>query len=321
MNNLAPIVLFVYNRPWHTEQTLLALKSNKLAESSKLYIYCDGVKADATTDQKNTINQVRNIVKSQQWCGEVQIIESAENRGLANSIKNGVTEIIEKYGRVIVMEDDLLTSNSFLIYMNSALDYYEKRNSVFSITGYNVPEQKMDIPIDYPYDVYASSRNGSWGWATWLDRWHQVDWNVKSYATMINNPYMQKAFNRGGDDMFEMLTDQQSGKLNIWSIQFTVAHFVNHAVAIVPTKSYVDNIGLDGSGDNSGVNYGLRNSNLSTIEDIRFLDILYEDERLINAFYNVNCRQKRPLWQKIINRLFRIIGLKSPYVIKKKIYC
>lgn len=319
--SLSPIVLFVYNRPWHTSQTLYALMQNHLAEQSTLYIYCDGAKQDASEASLQDIQAVHDIVRDKQWCNEVIIVEAEENKGLAASIRNGVTEVINKHGRVIVMEDDLITSPAFLSYMNKALSYYENRKSVFSISGYNLPSNIMQIPPDYNYDVYVSLRNGSWGWASWQDRWSQIDWDVQHYPTMLADKNMQQSFNRGGDDIFEMLQQQQSGKLKIWSIQFTLAHFVNHAVSIVPTVSYVDNLGLDGTGENCSINPTYRNNNLCTNEEVKFIDILYEDKRVINAFYSVNCNVKRPLWQKITNRISRTLGRGNVFVIKKKIYC
>lgn len=319
--NLSPIVLFVYNRPLHTEKTLKALMNNKWADESILYIYSDGPKTNANKETLEKIDNVRRIIHSEKWCKEVVIRESASNKGLANSIKNGVTEVVEKYGKVIVIEDDLFTSTAFLVYMNQCLNYYENRKGVFSISAYNLPSEKMAFPKDYDYDVYVSTRNGSWGWATWKDRWKQVDWKVNAYQTMLQNPEIQYAFNKGGDDMFPMLRDQQSGKLNIWSIQFTVAHFVNHAVSIVPVVSYVDNVGLDGSGENCSPSDSLRNIELNQNEELKFLDILYEDKRIINAFYSANCQIKRPLWQKMINRISRMLGMGNVFVIKKKIYC
>ena len=319
-SQLSPIVLFVYNRPLHTEITLNTLKNNKLAGESILYIYCDGLKENASLETTAQVSEVRKVVKEQQWCKKVIIIESEQNKGLAESIKNGVSEVVEKYGKVIVMEDDLITSPFFLTYMNKALHYYEKKKSVFSISGYNLPATKMAIPEDYEYDVYVSLRNGSWGWATWSDRWNQVDWSVSNFKVISKNLPMQDAFNRRGDDVYPMLQSQQSGKLNIWSIQFTMAHFENHAISIVPTVSYVDNIGLDGTGENCSPNLSLRNKNLCENEEIKFLDILYEDKRIINAFYSANCSLKRPLWQKIINRVYRILGEQNPFVIKKYIY-
>ena len=318
---LSPIVLFVYNRPFHTERTLNQLQSNKLASESTLYIYCDGAKEDANDETIQKINEVRRIVFEKRWCKEVVVFESEMNKGLALSIKTGVSEVIEKHGKVIVMEDDLFTSPLFLTFMNKSLDYYRNRKSVFSIGGYNMPSTIMKIPEDYEYDVYVCLRNESWGWATWVDRWNQIDWNVSNYQTMLKSRQLQEAFNRGGDDVFEMLQAQQTGKLDIWSIQFTMAHFINHAVSIIPTVSYVDNLGLDGSGENCSKNDSLRNKRLNKNENFRFLDILYEDKRIINAFYNANCRKKRPIWQKMINKLSRLLGGNNVFVIKKKIYC
>lgn len=317
---LAPIVLFVYNRPDHTLKTLQALQCNTLASQSTLHIFADGPKENASATLLENINAVRTIIASEQWCGEVILHESSVNKGLYRSVRDGVTEIVEHAGRVIVMEDDLQTSPAFLSYMNHALEYYEGRKSVFSISGYNYPSSKMQIPDDYPYDTYVSLRNASWGWATWKDRWAQVDWDVTAYKKISTSSVLQKALNRMGDDEYEMLQMQQEGGLNIWSIQFTIAHFVNHAIAIYPTVSYVHNIGNDGSGENCGTTYSLDNNVLCTLEQPRLIDILCEDKRLINAFYNVNCRRKRPLWQKAINFFARKFGKKAPFMVKGKVY-
>lgn len=316
---LAPIVLFVYNRPDHTLKTLQALQRNTLAAQSTLHIFADGPKENASAELLNKINTVRNIISAEKWCNEVVLHEFPTNKGLYRSIREGVTEILEQYGRVIVMEDDLQTSSAFLTYMNQALNFYADRKSVFSITGYNYPNSKMSIPTDYQYDTYVSLRNGSWGWATWIDRWNQIDWDVKSYETIKNTPSIKEALNRMGDDEFEMLQMQQDGILNIWSIQFTIAHFINHAVAIIPCQSYVDNIGLDGTGENCGIQSSLQHSQLNQNENPKFVDIIYEDKRIINAFYNVNCRKRLPLWKRAINRLSRKLTGK-PAFFKGKVY-
>lgn len=316
---LAPIVLFVYNRPDHTLKTLQALQRNTLAAQSTLHIFADGPKENASAELLNKINTVRNIISAEKWCNEVVLHEFSTNKGLYRSIREGVTEILEQYGRVIVMEDDLQTSSAFLTYMNQALNFYADRKSVFSITGYNYPNSKMSIPTDYQYDTYVSLRNGSWGWATWIDRWNQIDWDVKSYETIKNAPSIKEALNRMGDDEFEMLQMQQDGILNIWSIQFTIAHFINHAVAIIPCQSYVDNIGLDGTGENCGVQSSLQHLQLNQNENPKFVDIIYEDKHIINAFYNVNCRKRLPLWKRAINRLSRKLTGK-PAFFKGKVY-
>src|ERR1700730_8509030 len=121
MQNLAPIVLFVYNRPEHTRRTLSYLQKNLLAEESRLYIFSDGPKAD---DDKAKVEQVRQLIKEVTGFKALKIINRKENLGLANSIISGVTQLVNEYGKVIVFEDDLLSSPYTLQYFNEALTRY-----------------------------------------------------------------------------------------------------------------------------------------------------------------------------------------------------
>lgn len=321
MNNLAPIIVFCYNRPWHIEQTLDALSSNELADQSILYIYCDGPKVDASEEQRQKITEVRQVVRKRQWCKDVYIVESEKNKGLANSVISGVTEVINRYNRVIVLEDDLITSPYFLTYMNHSLDFYENYESVFSIGGYNFPQTKMPIPDDYPYDNYVCLRSCSWGWSTWRNRWNKVNWTMEKFNISKTNSSMMHALNRLGDDFIPMMQMQQDGLIDSWSVRFGFEHFLHHSVAMIPCVSYVRNIGIDGSGTHCGNNAESYNIDLSLSKSTPILlDVLYEDSRIINAFYTCYSSIKRPLWQKMINFIARKFGKKAPFVIKKKVY-
>ena len=319
---LAPILVFAYNRPIHLSQTLTALSQNSLAKNSDLFIFCDGAKERATISQHNLIAETRRIAHSEKRFRTIHIIERDTNFGLARSIIEGVSMVIKQFNRVIVLEDDLLTSPFFLKYMNMALDYYEKRPGVMSISANRPPQSKMKIPADYEYDVFACLRSYSTGWATWEDRWNSVDWTLDYLDAFLRSPEQIKAFNRGGDDLTELLVLQRDGKIDSWAIRFGFAHFKEHCVAILPCISYVDNIGFDGTGRHSGISLTgeYRNDLSKSIENPRFLDIVYEDSRIINAFYNRFCRKKRPLWQRLINYCSRLIGFEAPFVIKRKIY-
>lgn len=319
---LAPVIVFAYNRPWHVEQTLEALSHNELADQSKLFIYCDGPKANATEEQIQKIDETRAVVRKKNWCNEVHIIEAEQNKGLANSIIDGVTDVINKHGKVIILEDDLISSPYFLYYMNSALDFYNKYPSVFSISANRPPLNKMKIPEDYKYDTFASLRNYSTGWATWKDRWNRVDWEMSKLDTILADVYLINAVNRGGDDLIDLIKMQREGKIDSWAVRFGLEHFVQHAVAILPCISYVDNIGFDGTGTHSGyVEDTYRNDLSKASSEVKFLDIIYQDSRIINAFYNAFTSKKRPIWQKAINYTFRKLGKKPPFIIKKKVYC
>lgn len=319
--NLAPIILFCYNRPWHVEQTLIALSKNKLADQSVLYIYCDGPKENAAEEQISKIKQVREVVRKEQWCKEVHIVESEKNKGLADSIIGGVTDVVNKYGSCIVLEDDLVSSPYFLKYMNKALNFYKTYPSVFSVSANRPPLSMMEIPDDYDFDVFVCLRSYSTGWATWKDRWDKIDWSMDLFDKYKTNKSIVDALNRLGDDFAPMMQMQEDGKIDSWAVRFGFMHFVHHAVAILPCNSYVTNIGFDGSGIHSGTVKNLYENDLTLCaKDPRLLDVIYEDKRMINSFYNVFTYKKRPLWQKGINFVARKLGFTTLFVIKKKVY-
>lgn len=319
--NLAPIILFCYNRPWHVEQTLIALSKNELANQSVLYIYCDGPKENATEEQINNIKKTREVVKKEKWCKEVHIIEAEKNKGLADSIIGGVTDVVNKYGSCIVLEDDLVSSPYFLKFMNNSLNFYKDYPSVFSVSANRPPLSKMQIPDDYQFDVFVCLRSYSTGWATWKDRWDRIDWSMDLFDKYKTNKSITEALSRLGDDFAPMMQMQEDGKIDSWAVRFGFMHFVHHAVAILPCNSYVTNIGFDGTGTHSGTVQSLYENDLSLCAVTpRMLDVIYEDKRIINAFYNVYTYTKRPLWKKIINRVRKLFGCKSSYLVKKRIY-
>ena len=141
MNALAPIIVFCYNRPDHLEQTLESLSCNELADQSILYIYCDGPKSDASDEMRQKIADVRLVARKRQWCKEVHVVEREENVGLMNNIVGAVTEIVNQYGRVIVLEDDMLTSPGTLRYFNDALELYKDEDKVMHIVSYMFPHR------------------------------------------------------------------------------------------------------------------------------------------------------------------------------------
>ena len=320
--DLSPIIIFSYDRPKHLQRTIDALAKNEFAAESDLFIYCDGAKPSASDVQINSILENRTIAKMAKGFKTVRVIDRDTNYGLARNIIEGVSEIIHKYGRVIVLEDDLLTSPFFLHYMNKALDFYQYRPGVMSISANRPPMSLMQIPSDYEYDVFVSLRSYSTGWGTWKDRWERVDWSMNYMEDFLIHPRQIEAFNRCGDDVTKMLTYQRDGKIDSWAIRFGFAHFKEHCVAILPCVPYVDNIGFDGTGRHSGVDLaGVYRNDLSlSVEEPRLLDLIYEDSRIINAFYNRFCLKKRPFWQKACNFMARLFRIKPPFVIKKKIY-
>ncbi len=245
MENLAPIVLFVYNRVSHTKKTVDALKKNELASNSHLIVFSDGAKSEI---EMNSVQDVREFIKTIKGFKSINIIERERNFGLAASVIEGINHVLNLYDRVIAIEDDVITATSFLNFINKSLEYYQQDKSIFSVSGYPYP---IEIPSLYNKDVFISYRASSWGWGTWKDRWEKVDWEVKDFSKFISDKKAQKFFNRAGEDSTAMLKAQMLGKIDSWAIRWGYSHFKNNAYCLLPIKPLCKNIGTDNSGTHS----------------------------------------------------------------------
>jgi len=297
----APIVLFVYNRFTHTCRTVEALRKNDLAAESDLFIFSDAWK---TPETEQSVRDVREYIRKIAGFKSVRVVERDRNWGLANSIIDGVTVVLNQYGRIIVLEDDLVTSPYFLEYMNAALDHYENDPKAFSIGAYNFPVKTMPIPSHYPWDTYASFRCCSWGWATWGDRWKRIDWGMADYNTFARDRTAQELFNRGGPDMSGMLKMQYEGRIDSWAIRFCYAHHANRMHCIYPVKTLVMNIGLD----NTGMHCGVDPRREHTIFDEQwrpreFCAADNVDAQIARSFHDAFAPPKRSLVTRILHRL------------------
>ena len=249
------------------------------------------------------VKQVREYIKTISGFKKILTIKREENLGLANSIIEGVTDILNHSSRVIVLEDDLVTSPYFLKFMNEALEFYKDEKKVMSISGYNHPKSIMPIPYTYKESIYFNYRNSSWGWATWHDRWNKIDWDVRDFKKFRNNRRLKKKFNRGGDDMAEMLQSQMEGKIDSWAIRFSYAHFKNNCLSVCPINSYIENIGHDGSGENCGFSIRYCNNLKKAKENIDYLDDVIVDKKLMNNFRAIYKRSIGYKMKKIVKKI------------------
>jgi hypothetical protein len=244
----APIVLFAYNRLDSLKLTLEALKKNYLASDSDLFIYSDGWKNEKDRIQIDTI---REFLRTVSGFKQITIIEQNKNLGLAQSIITGISEVLAKFESVIVLEDDLITSVNFLVFMNQALQHYRETSNVFSISGFTPPIQAEDYE-----GVYFTKRASSWGWGTWNDRWFKVDWSVQDYLNFKVNRKQRNSFNKMGSDMCKMLDAQMNGKINSWAIRWTYWQFKNDLFTVFPVISKVENIGTSEFATNTKDSFG-----------------------------------------------------------------
>ncbi len=295
----APIALFTYNRPEHTRQTLEALKKNSLAKASHLFIFSDGPKSPL---DEELVKEVRNHIRNIDGFKEITTIERDENRGLASSITDGVTRLVDECGRVIVLEDDMITSPAFLTFMNSALEYFKLKKRVWHISGWNYPIDPTGLPDTFLWRVM-----NCWGWATWADRWQFYEKDTK---TLINNFTKQDIyrFNLDGcEDFWGQVLANRSGAINTWAIYWYATIFLNQGLCLNPAWSYVKNIGLDGSGIHCGNDPSLNRRRLNTKTHVRFPKKLEEDKEALKAIKKYFSSRKRPLLTRIVNKLSKTL--------------
>lgn len=279
---LAPVILFVYNRPEHTIKTIEALAKNALAKESSVFIFSDAAKNEDSSEKVQAVRGYIDSLKDEEYFKSITISKAKLNRGLAKSVIEGVSEIINEYGKVIVLEDDLISTPDFLTYMNDALNYYSDLDKVWSISGYNIP---IEIPEDYKDEVYHSFRGCSWGWATWKNRWNQVDWEVKDYEKFKRSRHLRTHFNLGGRDLAYMLDDQMKGLIDSWAIRWCYSQSKKNLFTIYPVKSRIKNIGLDGTGTHSGITTSYDVEIDNSISRCKFSDPEL-DHRILKNFQN-----------------------------------
>ena len=238
---LAPVILFVYNRPDHTQATIDALSRNFLATESELYVFSDGAKRP---EDNECVRQVRDIVQKIQGFKKVNVFLARENHGLAQSIISGVSMVIKNHGRAIILEDDLLTLPHFLSYMNVALQRYEKNEQIMQISGYMFP-----VEYDTNYDAAFLTFGASWGWATWERAWRYFDEHATGWERLLADPELRNRFDLEGTYNYsQLLVAQMHGKIDSWALRWYWSMFCRNGLILYPAISLVQNIGFDGSG-------------------------------------------------------------------------
>jgi hypothetical protein len=262
---LSPIVIFAYNRPQHLRQTVEALLKNEYASESDLIIYSDGYKDEKS---REGVEKTREYIHSITGFKSIQVIEREKNWGLANNIIDGVTTVVNTYGRIIVLEDDLLTSPYFLKYMNEGLNFYENNEEVISIHAY-IFSVKGVLP-----ETFFMKGADCLGWGTWKRGWDLFEPDGSKLLSELICLHRTKEFDfKGSYPYTKMLKKQVEGKVGSWAIRWYASAFLRNKYTLYPGRSLIFHNGSDGSGTNCGVSDEFKTS-LSTIPiHINLIDI------------------------------------------------
>lgn len=300
---LAPICLFTYNRLSETKRTVSALQDNFLAKESDLFIFSDGAKNKVGVIK---VSEVRAFLKSITGFKSITIFESAVNKGLANSIITGVTQILKNHETIIVLEDDLVTSPNFLDFMNQAIEYYEHSSKIISISGYTL---NLPCLTNYDADFYLGHRASSLGWATWQNKWCTIDWDISDYHSFKKDFKQQLKFFKHGNDMPRMLKSHMEGKLDSWAIRWCYHQFKQELVTVFAAKSKVNHIGEGDDATNSRGAIKFRTPlDSSDQRNFKFSSEYVFDKKIIKDFKSVFSIKTRALakLKSIILKLFQL---------------
>ena len=305
---LAPIVIFSYDRPDHLRQTLDALAKNDLANESELFVYCDGAKERSKVSGERLaeydsyltrIEENRKVAHGASGFKFVKVIEREKNIGLKANIVGAVTEILNQYGRVITLEDDIVTSPGYLRFMNEALEIYKDDEKVMHISGYMWPH-KLPLPETFFYEVpYPGG-----GWATWARAWKYYDDDAAELYHFWKDRWEE--FNKfGADYLQKQLVANYEGRMNTWFIKWHAVLLKIGGITLYPGRSLTNNIGFDELATNCSTT---NQFDVEPVDSVHVKRIPIRVSKLatheIYAFYQgrwYNKRRRNAMLSKIIN--------------------
>jgi hypothetical protein len=291
MQNFAPIALFVYNRPEHTRRTIKFLQQNLLAEESRLYIFSDAAK-DA--NNQKLVDEVREIIHTVDGFKHVELIERKSNLGLANSIIDGVSRLVKDYGKVIVFEDDLISSMYTLQYFNDALIRYQDEEKVMHIGAYMYPLKEENLPETFFYRAATS-----WGWATWDRAWKNFEPDIDLIISRFDHEKKHRFSIDDTMNFWKQIQEFKSGKNNSWAIRWYASIFLKGGLTLNPSKSLINNIGHDGTGIHSGMN-DIYHVIINPQPIQSFPEKIEENQLVYHSIKNFLKNRKGSLWQRIL---------------------
>lgn len=294
----APILLFAYNRPQHLAETARSLAACELAAESMLFVYSDAPRSAADVPD---VDAVRQEIRSITGFRSVSVVERATNMGLARNVIDGVTTLCERFGRVIVVEDDLLLAPHFLRFMNDALDAYEDEPRVGHIQACDFTGDPSLPP------TFLIKFTGSWGWATWQRAWRLFNPDGRDLLRQLEQRHLTRRFDFGGKYGFtRMLRRQIEGRNDSWAIRWNASLFLADVLSLNVGRSLVANVGFDGSGTNCGggnLYASTLYDGVLPVEKISPIEENLEARRAFSRYY----ARTNSFWAKALRRIRRTL--------------
>jgi hypothetical protein len=301
----APIIIFSYNRINHLKKTISSLKKNYLSRKSDLLIFSDGPK---NFEDEKKITLIRKYLKKIKGFRKIIIFKQKKNKGLSQSIIEGLNLIFKKYSSAIILEDDLIVNKNFLNYMNDCLNYYKNDKKVISIHGYSYPFNKETLDPEYFFLKGADC----WGWATWAKSWNIFENDGKKLKEEIISKNAVKEFNFNNSfDYMKMLNNQIKGENDSWAIRWYASAFLKNKLTLYPKNTFVKNIGIDGSGTHGYENdnkFNIKKFNTNSYKIIKNQKIIIRENLLMKNKFENYFKSKKNQFQitNILKKLYVI---------------
>lgn len=308
---LAPIGVSTYSRINHLKQTVEALQKNTLAQESELYIFSD---APQKGDEE-IVAKVREYIHTVDGFKKVHIVERETNGRVANN-RGGMKQLLDEYGKIIWLEEDIVTASGFLQFMNDALEYYKDDEQILTVSGYTVPLKFLN---NYNQDIYILQRFNAWGFATWRDKFDSFSFDIREHGAedFFSNKIAMKEFQKNGTDMYGMLLKEYTRELDALDVKIMFYEFIYNKYTLYPRKSLVQNIGHDGSGIHCGVNDKFHHGELwDKTENFNFINNLKVDERIRQANYKFRSAG----FKRKVKKFTKTIGI-YPMLKKLRVKC
>jgi hypothetical protein len=291
----APVALFVHARPDHMSRTLDALAANPGASETDLFIFADAARNER---EQAAVEAVRVRARAASGFRSVEVVERPHNYGLARSITQGVSQIVNRYGRVIVVEDDVVTGPNFLAFMNEGLDRYADDKKVWHINGWTYP-----VELASDDSPFFTSIVECWGWATWADRWRHYRKDPAGLLARWPKSRVERFNVGGGYDYWRDIRRNRDGVVNTWAVFWYATIFEQGGLCLSPARSHVVNIGIDGSGANSGsLDIYARVEAAGTMPAIWPSEVA-ESEGAWIRIRDFLLAQRPPLWRRAASRI------------------
>lgn len=265
------IVVLAYNRPSHLQRLLISLQNSGI---NKISLYLD--KPNDEISQFNQKEIIRMIDAAQFWL-KSEVKRNKKHLGVSKSIKFVLDKEFKKFSKIIFLEDDCVPFKFFFDFTLKCLEKFENNNEIMSVCGYQLPFFKKKEKVIT--NIFLK-RFMPWGWATWKNRWKKYN---GSFSDIKNEIFNSKEKIYIPKEIKKYLKNKRllNNSEDVWSINWSLLHYLNNSFCVYPNISLIRNIGFDGSGIHCNFSNAFTVNNYDkSLEKVKINTNIFENKKL-----------------------------------------